>query len=144
MDRPRPRFDTRLTAALLASPTWILSFVVLQASLVWGEGLRCDESCDGGGWQHTSDAWQWHILSALGAVTFVAGTALVVCAWRGRLVGALVALIAAVSAALVGGSVLEPGWLSHIDRHPGAAAVCVTAVFAALAAAFAGARGRRG
>jgi hypothetical protein len=34
-------------------------------------GFSCDESCDGGSWQGTPDAWQWTAMGALGFASFV-------------------------------------------------------------------------
>jgi hypothetical protein len=76
------RFALRPLAVVLALVPLGFSGVVFLGSLLWGLGLRCDESCDGDGWRRTEDAWQWNVLPALGALALICGLALVVCVWR--------------------------------------------------------------
>jgi hypothetical protein len=34
-------------------------------------GFSCDESCDGGSWHGTPDAWQWQAMTVLGFASFM-------------------------------------------------------------------------
>jgi hypothetical protein len=103
-------------ALLLALVSWSWSAGALLAALFWGLGLRCDEACDGQGWRRSEDAWQWNGVVALGAVAFLAGTALLFFVWRRRpgyaAVGFAVGLAAVVSLA----SALSPEWSEHLGR----------------------------
>ncbi len=97
----------RMTALALAFAGWSLSAVVFLISLVWGIGLRCDDSCGGPGWRRSSAGWQWDGVVALGALSLLAGTVLLVLVWRRRTnyavisfgvgLGAALALVAALS-----------------------------------------------
>ena len=117
-------------AVLLATVPWVFSGVVLLGSLVWGVGLRCDDSCGGDGWRRTNDAWQWNVLPVLGGIVFIAGTALLVCVWRRRPKGAFASLLVGTVTAVGAGFWLIPGWNEHLDRNPENVAVSVAVFFA--------------
>lgn len=125
----------RAAAVLLALAGWLASSGVLLASLVWGLGLRCDDACDGDGWRRTPDAWQWNGLVALGAVVFLAGTALVVFVWRRRPLAAGGAFLTGLGTALGLAFALSPRWPEHVDVSEGVTALLVLAGVAAPIAA---------
>jgi hypothetical protein len=127
---------SRTLGVLLALVPWGFSGVFFLGSLFWGLGLRCDESCgDAGDWRRTQDAWQWDVLPLLGGITFIAGTALVVCVWRARTRGALAALVIGTGLALATGTWFEPGWREHVDRNSQSVLICVLVFFAGVCAA---------
>jgi hypothetical protein len=85
-----------LAVALALVPLGFSGFAFL-GSLLWGLGLRCDDSCGGGDWRRTEDAWQWNVLPVLGSLALICGLALVVCVWRGWVTGALASLVVGTS-----------------------------------------------
>jgi UDP-N-acetylmuramyl pentapeptide phosphotransferase/UDP-N-acetylglucosamine-1-phosphate transferase len=127
---------SRTLGVLLALVPWGFSGVFFLGSLFWGLGLRCDESCgDAGDWRRTEDAWQWEVLPVLGGLTFIAGTALVVCVWRAHARGAFAALVIGTGLALATGTWFEPGWREHVDRNSQSVVICVLVFSAGVGAA---------
>ena len=121
-------------AVVLAAAVWIFSVVVLLASLYVGAGLRCDESCDGSTWRHSSGAWQWDLIVGAGVVAFAAGTTFLIAIARGRRVVAAGALAIGVAVTVVAGSAVEPDWWDHLDRHFGATVLCLAVIASGLVA----------
>jgi hypothetical protein len=107
----------RRIALLAAAIAWVWSWWALLVGLVWGLGLRCDESCAGDGWRHTQDAWQWYLVAALGAGAFAAGLALVVFVWRRRVRAAAIAVVAEALCGAALAVALAPGWWHHLDSR---------------------------
>lgn len=123
----------RVVALLGAAVAWVWSWWALLAGLVWGLGLRCDETCTGDSWRHTQDAWQWNLVVVVGIGAFTAGLALVlfVCLRRPRSAATAALAEAACGAALA--SALAPGWWEHPNRN--IVPLVLTAATAACAAA---------
>jgi hypothetical protein len=122
----------RALSLLFAAGAWFCSGWALLVGVVWGLGLKCDDSCSSrDGWRGDPDAWQWYSIAALGALTFLAGTALFVFVWRRRpLRAAAVVLIGMASAALLMG-VFSSDWIEHLDRRsPGELLLMAASVFA--------------
>jgi hypothetical protein len=90
----------RLVSLSIAALAWVATAWTLLASFVWGATLRCDDHCGGLDWRNTSDAWQWNAIVALGALTFLAGTAHIVFVWKRRRYLAAAALATAAIAVL--------------------------------------------
>ena len=109
----------RALSLLLAALAWFCSGWALLVGVVWGLGLKCDESCDQTeGWQGDPDAWQWYGVAGLGALAFVSGAALFVFVWRRRPLFATGALIVGfASAALLTGVFTSDSWIDHLDRR---------------------------
>jgi hypothetical protein len=128
------RYALRPLAVVLALVPLGFSGVVFLGSLLWGLGLRCDDSCGGGDWRRTEDAWQWNVLPVLGSLTLICGLALVVCVWRGWVTGAFASLVAGTLTVLAAGTWLEPGWHEHVDRSPKGVLLCLLVFTAGLCA----------
>lgn len=111
-------------AVLLAAIPWVFSGVLLLGSLLFGLGLKCDESCYGDGWRHDSSAWQWNLIPLAGAVAFASATAFVVYVWRRRPFAALLTLVTGAGAALVSVSIFSPVSGDDLERHPLVAGAC--------------------
>jgi hypothetical protein len=60
--------------------------------------MQCDEGCDGDGWRHTPDAWQWNVFAGLGMTIFAAGCAFVYFIWKCRRGRAAIALTVGLAA----------------------------------------------
>ena len=131
-----------LAIVLALVPLGFSGFVFL-GSLFWGLGLRCDDSCGGGDWQRTEDAWQWNVLPVLGGLALICGLALVVCVWRAWVGGALASLVIGTCTALAAGSWLEPGWHEHVDRNPKGVLLCLLVFAAGLCAVLMSRSGRK-
>jgi hypothetical protein len=127
---------SRVLALILALAAWVCSGVALLLGLVWGLGLKCDESCDdGGGWKNNPDAWQWYGVAGLGVLSFVAGSAFVVFVWRRKPLAATVAVVVGFAAAAALLNPLSSEWIDHLDRRsPGELLLMVSAVFAPILA----------
>jgi hypothetical protein len=123
-------------AVLLAAGAWLVSFAPLAGGLLWGISLRCDDSCGGGGWRHSDNAWQWDAIAGLGVVVFIAATAMLVFVWRANRLAALLAYAVGAVAFLVLASLFSSDWYEHPDRiSAGEAALYVLGFGAPLAAA---------
>ena len=133
----------RPLAIVLALVPLGFSGVVFLGSLLWGLGLRCDESCDGDGWRRTEDAWQWNVLPVLGSLALLCGLALVVCVWRGWVTGTLASLVVGTLTVLAAGTWLEPGWHEHVDRNQKGVLLCLLVFAAGLCAALISRSGRK-
>ena len=129
-----------MLSIVLAVVSWFCSGFALLIGLVWGLGLKCDDSCSAQeGWRGNPDAWQWYGLAALGGLAFLAGGALVFFVWRRRPVYAALAVLVGGSAALLLiNPITSTDWIDHLDRRsPGELLVMLSAVFApALAVLF--------
>lgn len=116
MDSAMPS-SSRVAALVSAFIGWLYSAGVLVAGLIWGIALRCDDACDGRGWRRSTDAWQWDGVVALGAITFVCGTALFVFVWRRRRLYAAGAATIGLVSVLAFATALSPDWADHLERH---------------------------
>jgi uncharacterized membrane protein YhaH (DUF805 family) len=139
-DRPPPPG----LAVLLACVPWVVSGLVLVASLFFGLLAQCDESCTGDGWRHTAGAWQWDLIPLLGLVAFVAGTTLLVSVWRRRPRRAFTALLVGTVAALAVAGGLQPFSHDELARHPKTVGACALIFFAGLFASLLCAPGEPG
>ena len=69
--------ETTHSTALATAGRALSGLVVTAAAAVHGffwlivGGFSCDESCDGGSWHGTPDAWQWQAMTALGFASFM-------------------------------------------------------------------------
>jgi hypothetical protein len=127
---------SRVVSLLLALIAWFCSGWALLVGLVWGLGLKCDDSCSSvGGWRHDPDAWQWNGLAALGVLAFLAGGALVLFVWwRKPLYGAGAAVVGVV-AVVVMANAFSSDWIEHFDRRsPGELLLIMAGVFAPILA----------
>lgn len=126
----------RGVSLLLALAAWACSSVALLAGLLWGLGLKCDDSCsEGPGWGEDPDAWQWNGIAALGVLTFLAGGALFLFVWRRRPVLAAGAILVGFIAVGVLTSALSSEWLDHLDRRsPGELILIGAGIFAPILA----------
>lgn len=83
----------RLTSVGLALVVLVASTYAALVGIVFGWGLQCDESCDGGdAWRDDPGAWQWDALGWTSVGLFVAACVLVggaAFARRGVTLGAL-------------------------------------------------------
>jgi hypothetical protein len=108
----------RPLSILLALAAWLCSAFPLLVGIVWGLGLRCDETCDqGSGWEHDPDAWQWKGLFVLGVVAFLAGAALVLFVWRRQRLYAAGAVVVGLTAALAMFGGFTSDWIDHLGRR---------------------------
>jgi hypothetical protein len=123
-----------VAALLLASASWVFSGGVLLAGLVWGASLRCDESCGGGEWRRTMDAWQWDGVVALGAIAFLAGTALLFFVWWGRRWLAALAYLVGLGAVLTLAFALSPSWPDHFGEQADETLLLLAGFLAPIAA----------
>ena len=126
--------DTRPSglAVLLAAVPWVFSAVVLLGSLLFGFGLKCDESCYGGGWRHEASAWQWNLIPLAGVIAFASTTAFVVYVWRRRPWTALAALVIGTGSALASVSIFAPISRDDLERHPLVAGACAVIILVGL------------
>jgi hypothetical protein len=123
----------RIAARMFALATWAASVWPLLIGIVFGLGLKCDDSCSTQpGWENDPDAWQWYGLAALGALAFLAGGVFAVLVWLGRQWAAACALgVAAVCTLLLFGELLTSEWIEHLDRRsPGELLFLLVLVFA--------------
>ena len=68
----------RVLSLLLAFVAWFCSGWALVIGVVYGLGLKCDESCSfEEGWRGDPAAWQWYGVAGLGLLAFVCGAAFV-------------------------------------------------------------------
>jgi hypothetical protein len=123
---------SRVLALLLALTAWACSAWALLVGVVWGLGLKCDDSCSAReGWRGDPDAWQWNGLAALGLLAFAAGAAFFVFVWRRRPWSAAVAMIVGFGSVLVMVNPLTSEWIDHLDRRsPGELLLMTASVFA--------------
>jgi hypothetical protein len=114
----------------------------MLVGLLWGLGLKCDESCgDGSGWQDNPDAWQWYALAVAGVDIFAIGVAFVFLVWRGRASWAALAYTVGVVATLWFLTGFTSDWLDHLDRRsPNELAFLALVLVAPLAALLAARR----
>ena len=127
----------RALSLLLAALAWFCSGWALLVGIVWGLGLKCDDSCSSrDGWQGDPDAWQWYGVAGLGVLAFVSGAALFVFVWRRRpLLAAGAMIVGFASAALLTGVFNSTEWIDHLDRRSPAELFLMTAaVFAPVLA----------
>ena len=124
----------RALALLLALASWCCSGVALAIGVIFGLGLKCDESCgDQEGWRGDPDAWQWNGIAALGFLTFAAGWAFFLFVWRRKPGYAAVALVVGFAAAAVLLNPLSTDWIDHLDRRsPGELLLMTASVFAPI------------
>jgi hypothetical protein len=86
--------------------------------LVWGLGLKCDDSCSAHeGWRGDPDAWQWDGIAALGCLAFIAGAAFFVLIWRRRPWLATAAIVVGFASVLAMVKPLTSEWIDHLDRR---------------------------
>ena len=108
----------RAGSIALATAIVIVSGFGMFTGVLWGFGLKCDDSCSSGpSWRDDPNAWQWEAIGILGiaglacALVFFAAVAL---RWR------LVAFAALVAWAVVAGSFLnffdDSGLTSKVER----------------------------
>jgi hypothetical protein len=108
----------RWLSVLLALPALAGTGWAMLVGLLWGLGLKCDESCgDGSGWRDNPDAWQWYALAAAGVGIFAIGIAFVLLVWRGRAWWAAGAYVAGVVATLWFVTGFTSDWIDHLDRR---------------------------
>jgi hypothetical protein len=127
----------RVLSLLFALLAWFCSGFALLVGLVWGLGLKCDDSCSSrDGWQGNPDAWQWYGIAALGALAFLAGVALVVFVWRRRpLYASLAVVVGGAAALLLFDPIVSREWIDHLDRRsPGELLLMLSAAFAPVLA----------
>jgi hypothetical protein len=127
---------SRRLALSLAFGSWFCSGWALLVGVVWGLGLRCDESCgSNSGWQGDPVAWEWYGVAALGVVAFLGGGALVFSVWQRRPVAAAVAVAVGYGAVLILVGGLSAEWIHHLDRRsPGELLAMAAGVFAPILA----------
>jgi hypothetical protein len=132
----------RWLAVLLALPALAGTGWAMLVGLLWGLGLKCDESCgDSSGWQDNPDAWQWYALAVAGVVIFAIGVAFVFLVWRGRASWAALAYTVGVVATLWFLTGFTSDWLDHLDRRsPNELAFLALVLVAPLAALLAARR----
>jgi hypothetical protein len=126
----------RVLSLLLALVAWFCSGWALLVGLVWGLGLKCDDSCGPSrGWRGDPDAWQWNGVLALGVLAFVAGGAFFIFVWRRRpLLATLAVVVGFTSTAMLAG-VFSTEWIDHLDRRGGGELLLMVAgVFAPVLA----------
>jgi hypothetical protein len=123
---------SRALALLLALTAWACSAWALLVGVVWGLGLKCDDSCSAReGWRGDPDAWQWNGLAALGVLAFVAGAAFFVFVWRRRPWSAAAAMVVGFGSVFVMVDPLTSEWIEHLDRRsPGELLMMTASVFA--------------
>jgi uncharacterized BrkB/YihY/UPF0761 family membrane protein len=69
----------RVTSLALAILVAAISAFGALLGMVYGFGLKCDESCDSPSqWRDNPDAWQWTALGSLGVCTFACALVLLV------------------------------------------------------------------
>jgi hypothetical protein len=120
----------------LAAVSWFCSGWALLVGLVWGLGLKCDDSCSAQeGWRGDPDAWQWYGLAALGGLAFVAGAAFFLLVWRRRPLLAVGAMAVGFGSAAVLTGVFTSEAIDHLDRRtPGELLLITASVFAPILA----------
>jgi hypothetical protein len=126
----------RVVALLLALVAWFCSGWALLVGLLWGLGLKCDDSCSSiGGWRHNPDAWHWNALAALGVLAFVSGGAFFVFVWRRKPAYAAATLAVGCAAVVLLANALSSDWIEHFDRRsPGELLLIMAGVFAPILA----------
>jgi hypothetical protein len=113
---------------LLAALAWFCSGWALLVGVVWGLGLKCDDSCSSSeGWRGDPDAWQWYGVAGLGVLTFICGAALFVFVWRRRPLLATGAVIVGFASAAFLTGVFSTPWIDHLDRRSPAELLLMTA-----------------
>lgn len=127
---------SRLLCLVLAFVAWFCSGWALLIGVVWGLGLKCDDSCSSSdGWRGDPDAWQWYGVAGLGALSFACGAAFFVFVWRRRpLFATAVMVVGFASAAFLTG-VFSTEWIDHLDRRsPGELLLITASAFAPVLA----------
>jgi hypothetical protein len=126
----------RALSLLLAAVAWFCSGWALLIGVVWGLGLKCDDSCSSSeGWRGDPDAWQWYGVAGLGALAFVSGAALCFFVWRRRPLFATGAMIVGFASAAYLTGVFTTDWIDHLDRRsPGELLLMTASVFAPVLA----------
>jgi hypothetical protein len=109
----------RWLAVVLALPALVGTGWAMLVGLLFGLGLKCDDSCDAQStaWRDNPDAWQWNALAVAGVAIFAIGIAFVVLVWLGRTWWAAAAYAAGLVASLWFMTGFTSDWIDHLDRR---------------------------
>ena len=110
----------RLLALLLALASWACSAWARLVGVIYGLGLKCDESCGNEpGWRGDPDAWQWYGIAGLGGLAFAAGGALFLFVLLRRPLPAATAVVVGFAAVVILSGAASTEWIEHLDRRSG-------------------------
>jgi hypothetical protein len=132
----------RILALVLALAIGLISAGVGFSGVVWGFGLRCDDTCgDPPPWRDDEDAWQWSALGWTGIAAAVLAIAFLIALELRRRVPAAAAAVGWVPAAAWYLVLLDESGLTS-NAWRGWLGIAVIAAAMALALAWTPTRGR--